>query len=470
MLSKVSNQTHYTRQVKSLLDRIFGRSPVKDSLLDRAVKYYQEYSSVNAELERLESSADLQKKLKIFKQELKSERSSRQNQLSQICFEIIDLVEAKNFNTCNRKSAQLLGTIALLSSTEGIKVASQNEVNKPLYKAVICLRLLDQLCMSNNIVDPYISPFLTGISSAQYSDFATIAPEAYKRFIEQVKVPLVMAAILQDIGDFHPDGQSIITGESGVLDRYRVLTIVERKRLLIINHRETVNYLVEGLGLRDYVGNCKEDRDQFNKNEQAKLMFIKGLLKTSLTPKTGTGNLLKVPQLYVSIILSTQKSYNYKLLPKVFQALNQNAAKGGCSQKVVDALYKITGIFPQGFGITYIPIDKKGKQQDIYEYAIVNQLYPENPLEPSCRIATRQLTFINYGPNSIIKSDQNLYFIETAKKLASISRERLNQILALLASNYEERQQLDLLPRCWHAEAFFSAKNNQKLWSNAVKY
>jgi hypothetical protein len=469
MLSKVSNQTHYTRKVKSLLDRIFGRSPVKDSLLDRAVKYYQEYSSVNAELSRLENSPDLQKNLKVFKQQLKSERTSRHTQLLEICLEIIHLTEAESFNECNRKSAQLLGTIALLSPTEGVKVAPQNEINKPLYKAVICLRLLDQLCMSNTIVDSHISPYFKDISPAQYSEFATIAPEAYSRFIQQVKVPLVMAAILQDIGDFHPDGQLIITGESGVLDPYRVLTVAERKPLLKINYRETVNYFVDGLGLREYVGNCKEDRDQFNKNEQAKLMFIKRLLKTSLTPNTSTGNLLKVPQLYVSIILSTKKNYNYKLLPKVFQSLNQNATKGGCSQEVVDALYKVTGIFPQGFGITYIPIDKRGKQQDIYEYAIVNQLYPEDPLEPSCRLATRQLTFINHGQNSIIKSSQNLYFIETAKKLAYISRERLNQILELLASNYKARQQLDLLPRCWHADVFFSVKNNQKLWDKSVK-
>ena len=469
MSSKVSHQTHSTRQVKSLLDRMFSRSPIKDSVLDRAVTYYQEYPTVDAELSRLQNSADLQKELKLFEQQLRLERTERHTHLLEICLEIIDLTEAENINECHRKSAQLLGTIALLSPTEGKKVAPTNEINKPLYKAVLCLRLLDRLCMDNKIADPYISPFLENISPTRYSEFATIDPEGYQNFIHQVKVPLVMAAIIQDIGNFHPDAQWILTGESGVLDPYRVLEIEDRKQLLQINYRETVKYLVNGIGATGYVGNSKEERDSFNKNEHSKLVFIKRLLKSSINPKAGSGNLLKVPQIYASIILSTKANYNYKLLPKVFQVLNQNAERGGCSQVVVDALYKITGMFPQGFGITYIPLDNEGKQQETYEYAIVNQLYPADPLQPICRIATRQLAFISFGQNIIINNSENLYFTETAKKLASISKERLNEILELLASNYQERQQLDLLPRCWHSHEFFSIKDNQKLWNKTSK-
>jgi len=469
MSSKVSHQTHFTRQVKSLLDRIFGRSAVKDSVLDRAIAYFQEYPTIDTELSRLKNSADLAKELKLFEQQIRLERAQRHNHLLEICLEIIDFSEAENINECHRKSAQLLGTIALLSPTEGKKVALTNEINKPLYKAVLCLRLLDRLCMDNKVVDPHISSFLDDISPARYSEFATIDPEGYSRFVLQVKVPLVMAAVIQDIGNFHPDAQWILTGESGVLDPYRTLEIEDRKQLLQINYRETVKYLVGGIGAATYSGNSKEERDEFNKSEHAKLVFIKRLVKSSINPKLGTGNLLKVPQIYTSIILSTKANYNYKLLPKVFQVLNQNAERGGCSLTVVDALYKITGMFPQGFGITYIPLDKDGKQQEAYEYAIVNQLYPDDPQQPLCRIATRQLAFISFGQNIIINNSENLYFTETAKKLASISKERLNEILELLASNYQERQQLDLLPRCWHSHEFFSIKDNQKLWNKSSK-
>ena len=52
-----------------------------------------------------------------------------------------------------------------------------------------------------------------------------------------------------------------------------------------------------------------------------------------------------------------------------------------------------------------------------------------------------------------------------AKKVANLSKERLNEILERLSSNYQERQKLDLLPRCWHTNDFFSVKENQKLWN-----
>jgi hypothetical protein len=136
---------------------------------------------------------------------------------------------------------------------------------------------------------------------------------------------------------------------------------------------------------------------------------------------------------------------------------------------VVDALYKITGMFPQGYGVTYIPVDEYGDILDRYEYGIVNQLYPPDGQHAMCRMATRHLAFIGYGQNVLVKPDKNLYFPETAKQLSSMSKERLNEILESLASNYQERQKLDLLPRYWHANEFFSAKTNQNLWNKPGK-
>ena len=214
-----------------------------------------------------------------------------------------------------------------------------------------------------------------------------------------------------------------------------------------------------------YIGNSKTDRDKFNKVEHKKLLFIKHLLKSAVNPKEGIGNLIKVPQIYSSIILSTKDSYNYKVLPRVYQALNQNAERGACSQVVVDALAKITGQFPQGYGVTYIPYDQE--IDDRYEYAVVCQLYPSNPEQPICRVATRNLAFMSHGQEIVIKSTCNLYFVETAKNFSTISKERLHEILELLASNYHERKELDLLPRCWQPTEFFSMKANQKLWNKA---
>ncbi len=449
------HQTHYTRQIQHLLAKVYGRSAVKDSLLDRAIDYF----------EQDEFRASDEKKSKDESQLEQMQRTERYSCLLSVSLKILELAEGDNYAEDNRKSSQFLGTIQLLCPTEGKRVAKSNEQSKSIYKAVLCLRLLDRLIIDGQVVEPYINKFLTDITPAQYIDFAVHDSEGHQRFVEYVKMPLIMAALLQDIGNYHPKAQTMLCGGDGKLDVFRTLDVKQRKELLQINYRETIKYLTDGIGMPTFVGNTKAERDAFIVSEQEKLSFIKQLLKTSVNPKNTIGNVLKVPQIYTSIILSTKASYNYKLLPQVFQVLNKNAELGACSKSVVDALYKVTGMFPQGFGIVYMPVGEFGEQSDCYEYAIVNSLYPDNLEHPHCRMTTRKLTFIGYGQNLRILSSSNLYYTQTAKKLATLSKDRLNEILALLSSNSQERRELDLLPRCWHANEFFSIKVNQNLWN-----
>jgi len=478
-MSKKSHQSLFTVQVGNLLERMFQPSPIKDAIIDGAVEFFSNQAAVNEKKEELEEQSKhavgeskqtkLDKEQEEFEQEEQAASIKRSEILTNVCWEIIELAEGESFEETNRKSSQLLGTIQLLSYTEGNKkyIAKTNELHKPLYKAVLALRLLDQLIIDGAVKNIYIQHFLGDITPDQYKDFREINKEGYQVFVQEVKIAIIKAALIQDIGNFHPDAQLILYGANQDKDPYRTLEVEERKQLLQINYRESLNYLLDGLGVVNYSGNSKEERDYFNKQEQRKLKFIKGLLKGAVNPKEGFGNVLKVPQIYCSIVLSTKPSYEYKLIPKVFQALYQNAERGACSEKVVDSLYKVTGMFPQGFGITYLALDAAGNSLERYEYAIVSHLYPKNPEEPMCRIATRQLTFIGYGADMVIKKSENLYFAESAKRLACISRARLEEILEKLVSNYLERSKLDLIPRCWHPRDFFSKKENQKLWNKS---
>ena len=447
MAKTPQHQTHYTRQVKVLLSKIYGRSKLQDSILERASHYFNHQSFIATD----ESVSEKQLEL------TKLERIERHNHLLNICHEIIELAEGSSFDESNRKSAQLLGTIQLISPTEGAKVAKNNEYCKPLYKAILSLRLIDRLLLDAEISDPHITNTLSEFPEQSYDQFDL---NAQSRVISQIKIPLLMAALLQDIGLCHREAQGILIGEDATENPHRTLTVDEHKKLSNINYKQTLKYITEGVIIPVYAGSSREERDQFVIDEQVKFEFLQRLMKSSFQPKQTVGNLLKVPQIYTSIIFSTKESYNYKVLPKVYQVLNKSAEIGACSQKVVDALYQITGMFPQGYGVIYMP-----QEEGFYEYAIVNRLYPTLPEEPLCRIATRRLTFIGYGHNIEVKKASNLYFPHMAKKMASLTKERLNEILELLASNYKERQELDLLPRCWHANEFFSVRTNQKLWN-----
>ena len=449
------HQTNYTRQIFSLLTKVYGRSPIRDSLLDQAIDYF------TGEAFTPTDHIPSKDKVKVEK----TQRSERATNLLSIAQMVFDLAEGANFAETNRKSAQFLGTLQLISPTEGRRIATSNEQSKAVYKAVLCLRLLDHLIIHENIEDTYINKYLGDISPAQYKNFSSHDYQAYQRFIDQVKIPLIMAALIQDIGNYHPKAQLILCGSEGELNPFRTLEVEQRKALLQINYSETLNYISEGVGIPNFLGNTKAEREQFLMVEQDKMFFITKLLKTSVNPKKSIGNVLKVPQIYTSIILSTKASYNYKLLPQVFQVLNKNAQLGACEQDFVDALFKITGMFPQGYGIVYMPLGDFGDSGDSYEYGIVNRLYPTDPEHALCRMTTRKLTYISYGQNIAIPTGSNFYFTETAKKLALLSKERLHEILELLSFDVKDRKELDLLPRCWHASEYFSVKAHQNLWN-----
>jgi len=481
MSKNLTDDTKFTTQVKILLSKTYGRSALKDSVVERAIAFYDLEHITQGKLEKIKHDiallsrvdsaksktklGDLQRQQREYLRELRFERNERCQHLQQICREIIELCEDENFAETNRKSAKLLGTIQLLAPTEGSKVATVNERSKPVYKGVLALRLLDQVCLKQLLPDTYLAQELAEISAFDYKELRSESEEAYGQFVDRIKVPLLMAAILQDIGNYHPDAQKLMYGLDGKKDNFRTLEVEERKTLLQINYRETLKYLEDGLGAALYLGNSKAERDIFNQVEANKLRFVRHLLKSSVQPKLGMGNLLKVPQIYSAIIFSTKENYNYKLLPKVYQALYQNAEHGRCSGSIVDTLYKITGDFPQGYGVIFMPTDVD--QEARYEYAVVTQLYPKNPDEPICRLATRHLTFIGYGADVVVKKSNNLYFVESAKAFSRLSKERLNEILALLSSNHLERKKHDLLPRCWQPGEYFSTKANQKLWNRA---
>ncbi|MGB1197908.1 MAG: hypothetical protein ACPG46_02605 [Thalassotalea sp.] len=483
MSKKSISDTKFTTQVKLLLNKLYGRSALKDSLVERAISFYAKQSAIQLKLDSCkENIAQLKAKEgdnvkainrterehRDLKQELRFESNERYKHLYEICYEIFELSEGQTSAETHRKSAQLLGTIQLISPTEGKKIAESNERNKPLYKAILSLRLFDQLFteQSSALSHPYIKDNIADISVAEFADLGTSDIKKYQKLVDRIKLPILMAALIQDMGNYHPEAQKILKGEDGKLSQHRTLPVDDRKALLQINYRETVKFLVDGLGAPIYVGNSKTERNTFNIAEHQKLVFIKQLIKGAIAPRSGVGNLLKVPQIYASIILSTKTSYNYKLLPKVYQALYQNAEYGSCCKTVVDAMYRITGDFPQGYGVTYVPADSGGKS-DCYEYAIVSQLYPEVGAAPICRAATRYLAFIGFGQDLVVAPESNLYNVEVAQRFATLSKERLNEILELLASNYADRKKLDLLPRYWHAGDFFSVKENQKLWNKS---
>jgi len=476
------SESSSTRVINNLVTKIHTSSALKDSVYENAANYFSQLPEIKNEwaklnqnlataqrnlnnnskheqLEKLKKKEMLcLKQLKDFQTHSDELRLNRINKLKCICDDILTQCIGKNEEDTNRKFAKILGTLSLRSPDGGNATLIYNQQCKHLYQAVLSLKLLDQLLKEKLIDNKYILERYVPGDDGGGSFFKS-----------DVQVPLLISALLYDIGQCHPDAQQILKGESGNADEFRLMDNNDRVALLKCNYQHVLDYVKNALGVDKYKGNIKTERDMFNKKEEEKLAFICSLFKNSFKPKQGIGNLIKIPQIYVSVILSTKRNFVYSALPKVFQILSKGVERKAINKEVVNSLLKITGIFPQGFGITYIPKNTEGYDLNTYEYAIVSSLYPKDPQSPICRITTKNLVFYSTGTNLYIEPNNNLYFIEARKKLERISPERLKEILSKLWDNFENRQeQSDLIPKCWHPHEYFSLAKQQNIWNKVV--
>lgn len=476
-------ESSYTKSVSNLVREVESSTTLQDSVFEQAKLYFESTDNVDGNglyfkqqkqiraLEESLESADAKNKVTIVKKLsvavriLKKDyaieedkRIQRLHKVLEVCSKLLVLSEAENWQKTQVNSAKLLGTLQLLSPGEGVHRPIQNQRLKPIYRGVLAIRLLDKLLNDGQINTQYIKErYQAGGRYPEEVGNLTL-------FQREVAIPVIISALFQDIGSLHPKAQLILKGEDGTLDEFRLLEQEERQSLLRITHEQTLNFIIFGLGVDRYVGNSKEERNEFEKNERQRLNFVRTLLKSALKPKLGLGNLIKAPQIYASIIFSSKQNQNFFDLPKAMLIVAKAAERETISKIVADSLLSIVGHFPQGYGITYIPKDADRKAADRYEYAIVTGLNPEDPFVPTCRVATRNLTFIASGQVISIDKNSNLYFATTKKSLEKINPARLQAILRKLASNFEERKELDIIPSYWNPHSFFGYKKLQNLW------
>ncbi|ATC97115.1 hypothetical protein [Pseudoalteromonas tunicata] len=482
MNNKIFSDSAFIKTLKVFLTTVHHSGPIQDSIYHEAIHYFQneplqteqlhnlqqdrntalhelennDKDSLNTKLKNKLAQAD--QLLKKFKLQIREERLARLQKIKMLANEIIDFCYGDNLEETNIRFAKVLGCQLLLVPTSAKAAVRYNHCNKHLYRAVLSLKLFDQLLAEGLIKNKFVS-----------ESYALSLNNGSDEIKQRIHIPLVIVSLLLDIGNFHPDAQAILTGPEGKLDELRALDNDERIALLKINYQQTINYITEGLGLDQYIGNSKAEKAEFDQLEIQKISFIKDLLLKSVNPQQGIGNVIKVPQIYTSIVMSSKLNFAYNTVPKAFLILDKGVERNSHSQIAVDTLLKITGLYPQGFGITYIPKDDNGDDLPRYEYAIVNRLYPDDPHAPLCRIVTKNLTFVSNGDDVTLNTSQNLYYPANRKKLEQISPERLKEILSKLWSNFEQRQQeTSLIPSCWQPQEYFSYAKHQNLWNKTV--
>lgn len=482
MLSK-DNNSNYTIQVDKLIDDICGLNNV-NSLYAQARIYFQHAPAKIAKINIIRKNIDqlildiegvskdkskakhaevrrLQQDLQLERKAQRAERLTRLTRAIKVCEALLLLTEGDDFEETQLKSSKFLTTVLLFSPGKGKQLAELHQTLKPAYKAVLSVRLLDKLILSGDIKNSYIlalyDPKTRYQKQAQSLD--TVC------FTQSVIIPVMLAAMFQDVGLQHQDLVNLLEGENGELDRFRLLEKGQREQMLALNYKYTTNYLKLGLGCQRGPTNLSEQQQKiFLAAENKRLKFQMALVEDANSTTLGSSEIIKVPQIYASVVFSTKRQFERKSLTTASILIAQLAVKKMVSSQVAKAFVSIVGQFPLGYGIAYIPKDIRGHELQTYEYAIVTGLNPKYSEQPICRPVSKKLMFVEFSVKEVIEKERNLHFHTSRKKLEKIDSKRLAEILTNLTHNFKVEDMKNILPYFWEPYEYFYVRGNQKLW------
>ena len=481
MLDKSSNSS-YTISVDLLVNTILSENPKKPSLYQDAANYFrnepenrkkltllkdkicevtlsiQTHSGKSARaLEQQLEHLNKQYKVEILNQQV--QRTQRLNDAINVCLTILSLSEGEDFDETQLKTAKFLTTFLLFSPEKGKKLAELHHRLKPAYKAVLCIRMLDKLVGNGMVKNTYILKNYN--ADKRYMSNAT----NYECYLQAVILPVMLSSIFQDVGLQHPKLVELLKGKEDDKDRFRLLENQEREDMLALNYQYTIDYLQNGLGCQQAGAEKEHEITAFDNAEQKRLKFQLGLVLDASLSKRGTSEIIKIPQIYASIIFSTKRDYQRKNLPTASILISQLAIKKVISIQISDVFISIVGQFPLGFGIAYIAKNADNDELDFYEYAIVTRLNPVKPDQPICRLVTKHMMFLSYGKTAVINKSQNLHFQAARKKFIKIAPNRLDEVMQKLSHNHRIDPDKSNVPYYWEPHEYFCVQGNQNLWN-----
>ncbi|GHG59870.1 hypothetical protein GCM10010919_02780 [Alishewanella longhuensis] len=437
----------------AMAQEFFNQQQQQQQALDLAEQSWQKAQHEHAKAELLQKA---RKTFTDLQYEDEKHRVERWTALRQLAENLLQLSEGLQPSETLTLSARLFGSLLITALGKKRKTALLEYAYKPCYRALLTLRLLDDLLQHNIIKEPQWRLW------HQQRNFNEPENCPYR---QQLQLPLVMACIIQHIGQLNLNAQSILAKQDSANQTERALSAAEREQYLAFSQQGCIDFLRFGLGDLPYRGNHREQRAQHQQQQQQ----LVALLNRFITAPANTliGSLFKVPQAYTSVILPGRSRYNYDALPKAPLLLREAVRRTEYDGRLVDRIFRILGLFPQGYGVVYTPLGDDGKPQLRYEFAIVNSLYPEKPEQPGCRVVSRNQHYRNTGYNIHLSTELNLYFKPARDRLKTLPEKRLRELLNVLYQDGDAQYARKLLPHCWQPDNFFSLAENQNLWHSA---
>ena len=220
-MAAIQIDSSYTQQVRALVTSFYDVKNRVPNIVADATSFFLTLNSVADQRDQLElviANAKNEEQLNIAKSKLTvlekkiiKARHDRVARLNDFIDRLLALTESNSDAESNNATAKFLGTLMLITDCTRSGFAKQHKILKPLYKVALTLRLADALLAQGNIKHAYLGKYID--SQLRYKD----NPHWQVRWRKELAYPLVKAALLQDIGLYHPDAQLILLGKSNLL-------------------------------------------------------------------------------------------------------------------------------------------------------------------------------------------------------------------------------------------------------------
>ncbi|WP_100656809.1 hypothetical protein [Alteromonas flava] len=405
---KPAIEDDYLTQVQALVDEIAHATDDSSSIMGDVSQYFinaarrakqqLELKVKIAELQDTTSLAEFQQQeldgliaqLDELQGQADKGRQQRLQRIRKVCQTLNDLCEGKNKQQSQHKTAKFLASLWLLSEQHEGHQQNYHQRLKIPYKMALTLRLVDEVIEHQLLRVPNWLTF----SDPEIRFHGTEAER--QKWFALVAIPALTSALFQDAGLFHPLAIKLLRGNDKSKDPFRVLDNEERTSLLKMNYRFSIDYVTSGLGV-DYGTAYATPETQVLAHAT-----LLELVKDAYKPATGIGELLKIPQIYASVVFSTKQDFQRSEVPKGCMLIDQLAKKGVVSEHLAQAFNRIVGAFPQGYGL--FTADAKN---------LVFGLYPTQMHEPTViPLLSIEDTLLEQEPRTLTMQ-QNYYFTST---------------------------------------------------------
>ncbi|WP_440906042.1 hypothetical protein ACMZOO_07355 [Catenovulum sp. SX2] len=370
-------------------------------------------------LNRLQTQAKTEKAQ--LDKELNTNQIHRYEMLDHLVDQMLDLLNG------HRIFSQFLGTIALSVPAPEEKVRHvRNDKNKPIYIAALTIALFESHRMAGYKHIPFLQAKLDRLFPTEEHQTLSLLAEAHEVspdfvptshlkpmpldlkaiYREEVLKPLAKAALVQSIGSHSQECKDIL-GE----DKYRILANDEREKLVHAIRVKSVEFIQKGIGIPPKRFNTKQEQAEYVKEHTTLLKFMIKMQQSLQKPLDPLGDLVRIPMVYSSIILSTKPEFDYTQIYEAYDILAQGANQKQYREDYTNVFLSMVGRFPLGSGVYMIQ-----QQTGEVERAIVSSLFPLKPDEPIVKqITRRQLQFLSHM-ELLVHPKSNMYFDNTRRE------------------------------------------------------